>query len=82
MEKYQGAWKGEYKYNLWFECISKGHLPVVVSYGNSCVSMFCRDCGKVWKLASAGRLSSIDVKKLDELGDSTWKEKVLELLKA
>jgi len=75
------GWRYEYKSNLWSDCMSKGHTPVAVAVGGSSVNLLCVECGKVWRVATAGKLQSIKVEDLSSLEDSIWKSKVLELVK-
>jgi hypothetical protein len=81
--KVKGVWKWEYKGNLWFDCIEKEHLPVVVGVanGNQSITMYCRECSKVWRIGS-GYLQSILVSELSKVEDCKWKLKVLELAEA
>lgn len=74
------GWKYEYKCNLWSNCAAKGHLPVAVAVAGSSVNLFCAECGKVWRVATAGRLQSVAVSDLGSLEDSVWKSKVLSLV--
>ena len=75
------SWKYEYKGNLWSECVSKGHLPVVVAVSGSSVNVYCSECKKVWRVATAGKLQSVLESDLVSIEDCIWKRKVLELVK-
>lgn len=73
------SWKYEYKGNMWFDCVAKGHTPVVVAISAS-MYVFCYDCQKVWRMGVTGKLFSLAVEDLPNMKDSQWKRRVLELL--
>lgn len=74
-------WKYEYKSNLWSDCMSEGHNPVAVAVGGSSITLYCCECKKVWRVATAGKLWSISEGDLSSIEDCRWKSKVLELIK-
>ena len=75
------GWKYEYKSNLWSDCVAVGHLPVAVAVSGGSVNLYCSECRKVWRVATAGKLQSISEDELSSLEDSEWKRKVLSLVK-
>ena len=75
------SWKYEYKSNLWSDCMSKGHLPVAVAAGGSSINLYCSECRKVWRVATAGKLQSVLESDLASVEDCEWKRKVLALVK-
>ena len=76
------GWKTEYKSNLWSDCVGEGHLPIAVAVGGSSLNLYCSECRKVWRIATAGRLQSISEDELSSLEDSVWKRKVLSLIES
>lgn len=75
------GWKYEYKANLWFECINKGHMPVVVRYSTSSIDCYCSECRKVWRCVLIGKLSSLEEEEIESVvKDCEWKKKVLGLM--
>ena len=74
------AWKYEYKSNLWSECMEKGHNPVAVAFGGSGITLYCSECKKVWRVATAGKLWSVLESDLSAVEECRWKSKVLELM--
>lgn len=75
-----GYWKYEYKSNLWTNCVGEGHNPVVVAVAGSGITIYCSECKKVWRVATAGKLWSVLESDLSLVDDCIWKSKVLELM--
>lgn len=70
-------WKFELKTNLWADCVSQGHVPVVVAVSGASVSVHCLECRKVWRVATLGKLQSITEEDLMLEDDTVMKKKVL-----
>jgi hypothetical protein len=73
------GWKSEYKSNLWSCCLAMGHFPIAVACSHS-ISLYCKDCKKVWRAEYAGRLQSISDGDLTNIEDSVWKRRVIKLM--